>query len=88
MLVPKATQKVVFLLKVPSATQKEVFFFFKKCINYIFWGREFCKMVRKIFIYTTEEVKKMNSVGKLPLSTSLDGEGTIMSLNSELKSES
>lgn len=49
---------------------------------------EFCKMVRKIFIYTSEEVKKMNAGGKLPLSTSLDGERTIRNLDSELKSES
>ncbi|KAL3536695.1 hypothetical protein ACH5RR_000061 [Cinchona calisaya] len=49
---------------------------------------EFCKMVRKIFICTSEEVKKMNTGGKLPLSTSLDDEGTVMSLDSELKSES
>uniref|UniRef100_A0A5B6Z9K6 Auxin response factor n=1 Tax=Davidia involucrata TaxID=16924 RepID=A0A5B6Z9K6_DAVIN len=44
---------------------------------------EFVKMVRKIYIYSREEVKMC----KLPVS-SLEGEGTIVSLDSELKSES
>ncbi|KAL7002349.1 Arf11p [Sarracenia purpurea var. burkii] len=48
---------------------------------------EFCKMVRKIFIYSSEEVKKMSPRCKLHLS-SLEREGTIVSLDSELKSES
>ncbi|KAI3444396.1 hypothetical protein Pfo_001061 [Paulownia fortunei] len=47
---------------------------------------EFCKMARKICIYSSEEVKKMSPRSKLPLS-SLDGEGTILSLESEPKSE-
>ncbi|KAG5566023.1 hypothetical protein RHGRI_001822 [Rhododendron griersonianum] len=47
---------------------------------------EFCKMVKKIFIYSSEEVKKMRPGCKLPLS-SLEGEGTIVSLESDLKSE-
>ncbi|XP_027115457.1 auxin response factor 11 [Coffea arabica] len=49
--------------------------------------QEFCKMVRKIFIYSSEEVKKMNTGDKFPLLT-LDGEGTVQSLDSELKLES
>ncbi|KAL3517312.1 hypothetical protein ACH5RR_024214 [Cinchona calisaya] len=48
---------------------------------------EFCKMVRKIFIYSSEEVKKMSTGGKLPFSTPV-GERTIVSLGSEIKSES
>ncbi|GLT84793.1 hypothetical protein SLE2022_030070 [Rubroshorea leprosula] len=48
---------------------------------------EFCKMARKIFIYSTEEVKKMTARRKLPASSSLEGEGTVLSLDSELKSE-
>lgn len=49
---------------------------------------EFCKMVRKIFIYSSEEVKKMSPEGKLPL-TCADGEGTLLavSMDSDLKSE-
>ncbi|KAH7862066.1 hypothetical protein Vadar_034324 [Vaccinium darrowii] len=47
---------------------------------------EFCNMVKKIFIYSSEEVKKMRPGCKLPLS-SLEGEGTILSLESDLKSE-
>lgn len=48
---------------------------------------EFCKMVRKIFIYSSEEVKKMTPKCKLPAS-SLEGEGgTVVSLESELRSE-
>lgn len=48
--------------------------------------REFCKMVRKIFIYSSEEVKKMSTRCKLPAS-SLEGEGTVVSLDSEHRSE-
>lgn len=48
--------------------------------------QEFCGMVKKIFIYTSEEVKKMSTRFKLPVS-SLEGEGTTASLVSELKSE-
>lgn len=44
-------------------------------------------MVRKIFIYSSEEVKKMTPKCKLPAS-SLEGEGgTVVSLESELRSE-
>lgn len=43
-------------------------------------------MARKIFIYTSEEVRKMSPRSKLPVS-SLEVEGTIASLDSELKSE-
>lgn len=43
-------------------------------------------MAKKICIYSSEEVKKMSTRCKLPLS-SLDGEGTILSLESEPKSE-
>ncbi|PSS26273.1 Auxin response factor like [Actinidia chinensis var. chinensis] len=45
---------------------------------------EFCKMVRKIFIYSSEELKKINPSLQLPLS---EGEDTIVSFDSELKSE-
>ncbi|KAK6260536.1 hypothetical protein SCA6_015010 [Theobroma cacao] len=47
---------------------------------------EFCKMVRKIFIYSSEEVKKMSARCKFPAS-SLEGEGTVVSLDSEHRSE-
>ncbi|XP_019158375.1 PREDICTED: auxin response factor 11-like isoform X2 [Ipomoea nil] len=47
---------------------------------------EFCKMVRRIFICSSEKVKKMSSKCKLPL-LSDEGEVTIVSLESELKSE-
>ncbi|GFP88209.1 auxin response factor 18 [Phtheirospermum japonicum] len=47
---------------------------------------EFCKMARKICIYSSEEVKKMGPRCKLPMS-SLEGEGTILSFESEPKSE-
>ncbi|KAF5961975.1 hypothetical protein HYC85_003184 [Camellia sinensis] len=47
---------------------------------------EFCNMVKKIIIYSSEEVKKLNPRCKLPPS-SLEGEGTIITLDSELKSE-
>ncbi|KAK8718269.1 hypothetical protein V6N13_045510 [Hibiscus sabdariffa] len=43
---------------------------------------EFCKMVRKIFIYSIEEVKKMRAKCKFPAS-SLEGEGTVVSLDLE-----
>ncbi|KAF8413336.1 hypothetical protein HHK36_001315 [Tetracentron sinense] len=48
---------------------------------------EFCKMVRKIFIYSSEEVKKMSTRSKLPQASSLEGEGTVVNLDSELKTE-
>ncbi|XAR62953.1 hypothetical protein NMG60_11022708 [Bertholletia excelsa] len=48
---------------------------------------EFRDMARKIFIYSSEEVKKMSPRCKL-LASSLEGEGTNISLDSELKSES
>ncbi|KAL3622257.1 Arf11p [Castilleja foliolosa] len=47
---------------------------------------EFCKMARKICIYSSEEVKKMGPRCKLPMST-LEGEGKILSFESEPKSE-
>ncbi|XP_055817103.1 auxin response factor 11 isoform X1 [Solanum dulcamara] len=47
---------------------------------------EFCKMVRRIFIYSSEEVKKMTPRCKLPI-LSLEGEGTMPSVDSELKAE-
>ncbi|XP_022770596.1 auxin response factor 18-like isoform X1 [Durio zibethinus] len=47
---------------------------------------EFCKMVRKIFIYSSEEVKKISARCKFPAS-SLEGEGTVVSLDSEHRSE-
>lgn len=47
---------------------------------------EFCKMVRKIFIYSSEEVKKIGARCKFPAS-SLEGEGTVVSLDSEHRSE-
>ncbi|XP_060218374.1 auxin response factor 11-like isoform X2 [Lycium barbarum] len=47
---------------------------------------EFCKMVRRIFIYSSEQVKKMSPRCKLPI-LSLEGEGTMPSVESELKSE-
>lgn len=48
--------------------------------------QEFCKMVRKIYIYSSEEVKKMSTRCKLSAS-SLEGEGTIVSLDSEQRAE-
>lgn len=45
------------------------------------WG-EFCKMVKKIYIYSSQDVKKMTTGSKLP-SSSLDDEGTVISLESE-----
>ncbi|XVF22360.1 hypothetical protein REPUB_Repub12eG0166000 [Reevesia pubescens] len=47
---------------------------------------EFCKMARKIFIYSSEEVKKISSRSKFPVS-SLEGEGTVVSLDSEHRPE-
>lgn len=47
---------------------------------------EFCEMARKIFIYTSEEVKKMSPKRHI-LASSLDGEGTIVSQDSVPKSE-
>ncbi|CAI9769591.1 unnamed protein product [Fraxinus pennsylvanica] len=47
---------------------------------------EFCKMVRRICIYSKEEVKQMNPTLKFPFS-SVEVEGTIASLDSETKSE-
>ncbi|XVF33149.1 hypothetical protein REPUB_Repub17cG0143300 [Reevesia pubescens] len=47
---------------------------------------EFCKMVRKIFIYSSEDVKKISARCKFPAS-SLEGEGTVVSLDSEHRSE-
>ncbi|KAK7849198.1 auxin response factor 9 [Quercus suber] len=43
---------------------------------------EFVKMVRKIYIYSSEEVKKMSTRCKLNAS-SFEGEGTVMSSDSE-----
>ncbi|KAE8723268.1 Auxin response factor 11 isoform 2 [Hibiscus syriacus] len=43
---------------------------------------EFCKMVRKIFIYSIEEVTKISAKCKFPASP-LEGEGTVVSLDSE-----
>ncbi|KAF8379733.1 hypothetical protein HHK36_029181 [Tetracentron sinense] len=42
---------------------------------------EFCKMVKRIFIYSSQEVKKMSPRSKVPAS-SLEGEGTIVNLDS------
>ncbi|KAF5196197.1 Auxin response factor [Thalictrum thalictroides] len=47
---------------------------------------EFCKMVKKIYIYLSQDVKKMTTRIKLP-SSSLEDEGTVISLDSELKRE-
>lgn len=47
---------------------------------------EFCKIARKICIYSSEEVKKMNPRSKLPLS-SPDGKGLTSSFESEQKLE-
>ncbi|XP_057978831.1 auxin response factor 18-like isoform X2 [Malania oleifera] len=41
---------------------------------------EFCKMVRKIYIYSSEEVRKMSPRSKPP-ALSLDGEGTVVSMD-------
>ncbi|KAF9669083.1 hypothetical protein SADUNF_Sadunf14G0070900 [Salix dunnii] len=47
---------------------------------------EFCKMVKKLYIYSSEEVKKMSTLCKLPAS-SFEGEGTAVSMESEHKSD-
>ncbi|KDP28473.1 hypothetical protein JCGZ_14244 [Jatropha curcas] len=47
---------------------------------------EFCKMVRKILIYSSEEVKKMSTSSKF-LASSLEDEVTVASLESEHKSD-
>lgn len=52
----------------------------------VLFFREFCKMVKRICIYSSEEVKKMSPRCKLPMS-SIDGEGTILSSESQPKSE-
>lgn len=51
-----------------------------------FLPREFCKMVKKIFVYTIDEVKKMTPRCRPPTS-SVGGEGTTVNLDSELKSK-
>lgn len=38
-------------------------------------GREFCKMVKKISIYTSEEVKRMRPRSKFPAAPASEGEG-------------
>jgi auxin response factor len=43
-------------------------------------------MVKKIFIYSSEEVKKMSTRCKLPAS-SFEGEVTVVSMESEHKSD-
>lgn len=48
--------------------------------------QEFCKMARKICIYSSEEVKKMNPRTKIPMSP-LDGKEIILSFKSEPDSE-
>lgn len=45
---------------------------------------EFCKMVKKIYIYSSQDVKKMTTGSKLP-SSSLEEEGTVISMESEPK---
>ncbi|KAL6495593.1 Arf11p [Orobanche gracilis] len=47
---------------------------------------EFCKIARRICIYSSDEVKKMGLRCKLPI-PSLDGEGMILKFESEPKSE-
>ncbi|XP_010267580.1 PREDICTED: auxin response factor 18 [Nelumbo nucifera] len=47
---------------------------------------EFINMARKIFIYSSEVVKKMSPRNKIPTS-SLEGEGTVVYLDSDLKTE-
>lgn len=44
-------------------------------------------MVRKIFICSTEEVKKMAAKCKLPSSSSLEVEGNVLSSDTDHKSE-
>lgn len=38
-------------------------------------------MVQRIFIWSSEDVKKMSSEAKLPMSSSVEGEGTLISSN-------
>jgi hypothetical protein len=40
--------------------------------------REFCNMVRRIFICSSQDVKKLSTGSKLP-GSSTDGEGTVIS---------
>ncbi|KAL5726906.1 Arf11p [Ranunculus cassubicifolius] len=47
---------------------------------------EFCKMVKKIYIYSSQDVRKMTTGSKL-LSSSFEDEGTVISLDSEQKQE-
>ncbi|RZC91438.1 hypothetical protein C5167_027502 [Papaver somniferum] len=47
---------------------------------------EFCKMVKKIFIYSSQEVRRMSPGCKL-LSSLGGGEGTLVSLDSNLKTD-
>ncbi|KAJ6955563.1 auxin response factor 18-like isoform X2 [Populus alba x Populus x berolinensis] len=47
---------------------------------------EFCKMVKKIFIYSSDEVKKTGTRCKLPAS-SFEGEETVVSMDSEHRSD-
>eukprot|EP00258_Populus_trichocarpa_P033942 XP_024449961.1 auxin response factor 18-like [Populus trichocarpa] len=47
---------------------------------------EFCKMVKKIFIYSSEEVKKTGTRCKLPAS-SFEGEETVVSMDSDHRSD-
>ncbi|MCD7454607.1 hypothetical protein HAX54_025353 [Datura stramonium] len=47
---------------------------------------EFCKMVKRIFIYSSEEVKKMTPRCKLPI-LSVEREATMPSVDSEIKFE-
>ncbi|KAJ6729604.1 AUXIN RESPONSE FACTOR 4-RELATED [Salix viminalis] len=47
---------------------------------------EFCKMVKKIFIYSSDEVKKTGTRCKLSAS-SFEGEGTVVSMDSEHRSD-
>ncbi|XP_057778616.1 auxin response factor 18-like [Salvia miltiorrhiza] len=48
--------------------------------------QEFCKMAKKICIYSSDEVKKMSPRCKLPISP-IDGEATVLSSESQPKSE-
>ncbi|GAB4861579.1 hypothetical protein Ancab_036772 [Ancistrocladus abbreviatus] len=48
--------------------------------------QEFCKMAKKISIYSIEEVKNMNPKCRISMSFK-DGEGIVVSSDSELKSE-
>ncbi|XP_047341158.1 auxin response factor 9-like isoform X2 [Impatiens glandulifera] len=43
--------------------------------------QEFCNMVRRIFICSSQDVKKMRVGSKLPLSSSADSEGTILTID-------